>query len=70
VELPAQEAWPSRHAERACADEAQWAHIRQICVQHAAGDKTVYFDVTRFAGEIYKKRTKSLGQLMDEMGIK
>jgi hypothetical protein len=35
----------------------------------AAGDKVVYFDVTRFAGQIFKKRTKSLEQLMKEMGI-
>ncbi len=35
-----------------------------------ADGKVVYFDVTRFAGEICKKRTKSLGHLMDEMGIK
>jgi hypothetical protein len=31
--------------------------------------KVVYFDVTRFAGQIFKKRTKSLEQLMKEMGI-
>jgi hypothetical protein len=33
------------------------------------GDRVVYFDVTRFAGQIFKKRTKSLEQLMKEMGI-
>src|SRR5687768_3368697 len=32
-------------------------------------DRVVYFDVTRFAGQIFKKRTKSLEQLMREMGI-
>jgi len=32
-------------------------------------DRVVYFDVTRFAGQIFKKRTKSLEQLMKEMGI-
>ena len=36
----------------------------------ARGDEVIYFDVTRFEKEIFKKRTKSLGQLMDEMGIK
>ena len=35
----------------------------------SAGDRVVYFDVTRFAGQIFKKRTKSLEQLMKEMGI-
>jgi hypothetical protein len=32
-------------------------------------DRVVYFDVTRFAGQIFKKSTKSLEQLMKEMGI-
>ena len=32
-------------------------------------DRVVYFDVTRFAGQIFKKRTKSLAELMKEMGI-
>ena len=32
-------------------------------------ERVVYFDVTRFAGQMFKKRTKSLEQLMKEMGI-
>jgi hypothetical protein len=32
-------------------------------------NRVVYFDVTRFEGQIFKKRTKSLEQLMKEMGI-
>ena len=35
----------------------------------AGGDKTIYFDVTRFAGEIFKKRDIDLPKLMKEMGI-
>ena len=35
----------------------------------AGGDKVVYFDVTRFAGQIFKKNSKSLPELMKEMGI-
>ena len=31
--------------------------------------KVVYFDVTRFAGQIFKKNTKSLEQMMKEAGI-
>ena len=33
------------------------------------GGKILYFDVTRFAGEIFKKRTKSVEQIMRELGI-
>jgi hypothetical protein len=36
----------------------------------ARGDKFVYFDLTRFASRIYKKRTKSLDQIMKETGMK
>jgi hypothetical protein len=32
-------------------------------------NRVVYFDVTRFAGQIFEKRTKSLEQLMKEMDI-
>jgi hypothetical protein len=34
-----------------------------------AGSKVLYFDVTRFVGEIFKKRTKSVEQIMKELGI-
>jgi len=33
------------------------------------GGKVVYFDVTRFAGQIFKKNNKSLDQMMKEAGI-
>jgi hypothetical protein len=32
-------------------------------------DRVVYFDVTRFEKQIFKKSTKSLEQMMKEMGI-
>lgn len=35
----------------------------------ARGDKVVYFDVTRFAKRIFKKRSSTLPELMKEMGI-
>ncbi len=38
--------------------------------QFVFSDRVVYCDVTRFAGQIFKKRTKSLGEIMDEAGIK
>jgi hypothetical protein len=33
------------------------------------GGKLLYFDITRFSGEIFKKRTKSVEQIMKELGI-
>ena len=33
------------------------------------GGKVLYFDITRFAGEIFKKRSKSVEQIMKELGI-
>jgi hypothetical protein len=50
-------------------EQALTQHNGRTYDKFVFSDKIVYFDVTRFEKQIFKKRTKSLPELMKEMGI-
>jgi hypothetical protein len=50
-------------------EQALTQHNGRTYDKFVFSDRVVYFDVTRFEKEIFKKRTKSLEQLMREHGI-
>ena len=50
-------------------EQALTQHNGRTYDKFVFSDKVVYFDVTRFEKQIFKKRTKSLPELMKEMGI-
>jgi hypothetical protein len=50
-------------------EHALTQHKGRTYDQFVFSDRVVYFDVTRFASQIFKKRTKSLEQIMKEAGI-